>query len=617
MSQSQETEATAIAPLSEIEELRDLIIGREAQVLADLRKRLDDPQLRAEELAGVLVETIRISQANGEDLAGAIEAPVQACIKQSIEKDTQFFADALFPVMGPAIRKSITEALKSLVQSLNATVDNNFSAQSFRWRLEAKRSGVTFGEVVLKHTLVYRVEQVLLVQRDTGLLMQHAVRPDIASKDGDAVSAMLTAIQDFVRDSFSAEGDSAGDLASIDVGEQTVWLINSPQATMACVIRGLAPMSLRADLQGVMEGLFRSHGTLINEFNGDQDSLLVLLPLLEQCFKYEQTKSAQQEGVVEGEFSELEDSKAASRGEYSNIFTKPAVYVFLLLTVVLIIAWSAWVHRAENEKKDRLLSILASEPGVLVTGFEWEDIDWYRPERRLVVRGLKDPVFNRVDRLVKEQLGYADERIDIQMHPYISLDESAQLQRAKKYLQPPSSVQLHIINGHLMATGSVRPEWFNRWDGKLLSLPNISSIDLSQLKIDLSIERQEFDQLRTDLQEHVFYFTDSKTVAKNFLATAQRAAQKLKQLHALSLVLGQTYTVQLTAYSDHVGGEALNAPVRRLRGEMVKNLLVAEGALSSLIAVLDGGAEGVERSADFSARRVNLAVVLGEPREEE
>ena len=75
--------------------------------------------------------------------------------------------------MGPAIRRAIAEALRAMVDSFNQVLQHSLSARALRWRVEAWRTGRPFAEVVLSHSLVYRVEQVFLVHRDTGLLLQH------------------------------------------------------------------------------------------------------------------------------------------------------------------------------------------------------------------------------------------------------------------------------------------------------------------------------------------------------------------------------------------------------------------------------------------------------------
>lgn len=601
------------AALGDIEQLRQLILGRELEVLKALKERLDDPGIRADELANVLVETIRISQAKGDDLAGAIEQPVQACIKQSIERDTQFFADALFPVMGPAIRRSITEALKGLVQSINASIDNTFSPQALRWRLEARRNGVSYGEVVLKHTLVYRVEQVLLVQRDTGLLMQHAERPDIVSKDGDAVSAMLTAIQDFVRDSFSAEGEQAGDLASVDVGEQTVWLIQSSKITMACVIRGIAPMSLRSDLQDVLEAMLRHHGAVIDTFEGDQSDLDVLTPYLEQCFDFVQNKKIGQT-VVEGEFQEVpEDAQSVSTEEKTQSWIKrPATYVVVGVALLFVYCWFVWVHYHEDQRKNALLQHFENVSGVLVTASDYQKQYWYRPERKLNLRGLMDPEFDNADRLVAAVYENPEQSVALHFKPYHSLAPTLVLERIRRYLAAPDSVQLQLHGQQLVVSGAVRAAWYQRWYGQPLLIAGVSSVDWSDLSMDLSQEQTAFDQLLRGLNGVEFHFARRDQVQSELQQQIKQVAKQLKALQQVSSDLNRVLQVELVAYSDQLGDYEVNRRVRKQRAQMIKDLLIVEGVFTQSINIHDGGALGSKDTLDLQARKVMMTITTGE-----
>ncbi len=81
------------------------------------------------------------------------------------------------------------------------------------------------------------------------------------------VSGMLTAIQDFVRDSFTTrQGEQ---LETLQVGELTVWIEQGPQAILAGVIRGNAPQQLREVFQETLERIHLQYGTALKEFSGD------------------------------------------------------------------------------------------------------------------------------------------------------------------------------------------------------------------------------------------------------------------------------------------------------------------------------------------------------------
>jgi OOP family OmpA-OmpF porin len=114
-----------------------------------------------------------------------------------------------------------------MVQSLNKTLEYSVSTKGLRWRWEALTTGKKFAEVVLLHTLRYRVAQIFLIHRESGLLLQH-VTDDEDIRDVDLASGMLTAIQDFVRDSFGA--DETESLKTMAFGNQTIWIETGPRA---------------------------------------------------------------------------------------------------------------------------------------------------------------------------------------------------------------------------------------------------------------------------------------------------------------------------------------------------------------------------------------------------
>lgn len=74
--------------------------------------------------------------------------------------------------------------------------------------------------------MVYWVDEAFLIQKDSGLLISHAAHSDIDLSDSDAVSAMLSAIQDFIRDSFSA--DKSKGLETVEFGDHTLWVMADP-----------------------------------------------------------------------------------------------------------------------------------------------------------------------------------------------------------------------------------------------------------------------------------------------------------------------------------------------------------------------------------------------------
>ncbi len=227
--------------------LRELLVGPEQSRLEELQRRLDDRQLRTEDLSQIVAEAIALRARRDRTLQQTLNPIIEEAVRISVTRDPAVLANTLFPVIGEAVRKSVAHALRGLVESINQTLERSLSLEALGWRIEALRTGRTFGEIVLTRSLRYRVEQVFLIHRETGLLLEHVARSDQVVQDSDMVSGMLTAIQDFVRDSFV--GTSGHEVETIELGEVNLWVQHGPNAILAAVVSGTPPPELRNLLQ--------------------------------------------------------------------------------------------------------------------------------------------------------------------------------------------------------------------------------------------------------------------------------------------------------------------------------------------------------------------------------
>ena len=262
-----ESDANGDQHISELATLRKLLVGPEQRRLDELSEELGSAELTAEELADQLPEAIALSGSRGDQLGRALGPTIETAMRESIRRDPQEMASAIFPVLGPAIRKAIAETMADLVRSINRAVEQTFSIDGIKWRIEAWRTGVPYAEIVIKHALVYRVEQAFLIHAETGLLLEHVSLPGLDVPDADLISGMLSAIQDFVRDSFRP--GQGGTLRTFSVGEYTVQVEAGPDALLALVIRGEAPGELLRRQQDTLETIHLEFATQLNEFSGD------------------------------------------------------------------------------------------------------------------------------------------------------------------------------------------------------------------------------------------------------------------------------------------------------------------------------------------------------------
>lgn len=282
----------------QLRHLRDLVVGPTEKSLEELREEFRERTISSDEVSEVLSDAVRKSSKK-RDFSRALGPTISSAFQESIRRDPQSLADAISPIMGPAIRRSISQQIRAMVQSLNTALDHSLSPRGLKWRLEAYRTGKPFAEVVLLHTLVYRIEQLLLIDPETGLLMQSvSANPD--DDDADLVSSLLSAIQDFMRDSFEhrTKDESGSDLQKLDANELQVWIEHGPSAILAVAVRGQPPERLRRRLQEFVEQLHIEHTPLLRNFRGDTTPLEVIQPELEDLLDSEyisQKTDSQQE----------------------------------------------------------------------------------------------------------------------------------------------------------------------------------------------------------------------------------------------------------------------------------------------------------------------------------
>jgi len=219
-----------------------------------------------QQFSDMLVQAISTRDPQDDRLAVALRPVVEKALRASVQTDPKFAVDLLFPLIGPAIRRAVAEALRSMVASFGQALAMTFSWRYIKWRIEAIRTGLPFPEVVFLHTLAYRVEQLFLLHRSNGVVLRHLSAAGVATQDADMVAGMLTAIQDFVHDSFGNDGEM---LESFRVGELGVWIEQGPYAVVAAVVRGIPPVDFSTLLRTQVELIERDWRPELAHFDGD------------------------------------------------------------------------------------------------------------------------------------------------------------------------------------------------------------------------------------------------------------------------------------------------------------------------------------------------------------
>ncbi|MGH7515270.1 MAG: OmpA family protein [Gemmatimonadales bacterium] len=560
----------------DLAELRELLLGPERRRLKELEQRLDAVGVSGEELAELLPEAIALRAGRDRQLARALAPTVEGAISESVRRNPREIASAIFPVLGPAIRKAIAETLAGLVASINRTIEHSVSPRGLKWRLEAWRTGVPFAQIVLKHALIYRVEQVFLIHAETGLLLAHAWAPELKASDPELISGMLTAIRDFVADSFSRERD-AGGLRRFSVGELTVMVEQGPRAVLAAVVRGQAPDTLLERLQDTLETVHLQFAGALADFDGDGTAFEPARPLLEECLTT----------VVST------DRTRERRGVRAWL---PWAIAALLL-VAVVGGFAIRSHR----RWSRAVAALESQPGIVLTRAE-------RGGGRWRFAGLRDPLA-RDPAAILAGVAVDSSSVEQRWEPYLSLQPDMVLARARRSLAPPASVALSLASDTLRLAGSAALPWVIA-AGRASLPPGVTALDLSGVTPEIPAD---LAQLVREIEgQRVLFDIGSAQLGSEARGVIGRVATALQRLDAGVALIGARATLELIGRTDPTGSDSANQTLSRARAETVVAALAARGVPTGAARVSGlGTSRPLTESSPDERARINRSVSFG------
>jgi outer membrane protein OmpA-like peptidoglycan-associated protein len=549
--------ATALPRLEgdpKLEALRSLILEEDRAAIAKLQQKFDDPRQFAEAVSSVLADAFTLAGARDEQLAKALAPILELATQASIRKNPGTLVGILYPLMGSVVRKSISESLDGTLQRMNQAFKHSFSWQGLRWRLEALRSGSSFADVVLKHSVQFRVEHVFLIHRKTGLLIEHVAAPEVTAQDPQLVSGMLSAIQDFVRDSFEGTNKSGGSgIDTLRLGDLLLWCEEGAFAFLAAVIRGNPPESLHAALRETLTNIHDQYRSQLEEFQGDSATLGDLVTPLQRDLQ-------QQERPRE---------------------TRLSPWLWILPLVLFLLA-GGWVIRRTivRLRVDAYVERLRQEPGIVVANAELRNGRWQ-------ISGLRDPLAADPAALLS-QSGLNSKRVAFHWESYQALNPAIVLRRLAASLNPPPTVSLSLKGDTVEATGSVPQYWVERARTLVAALPAGSpKVDLSALR---DVQDPEFIRLRDAIQGHVISFdSNADRPARGEDATLDTVANEFRQLMHVTRRLGFSAHMMISGHADAVGNETANLSLSAARAEVVRSMLNARGIAPELLTVRSAG----------------------------
>lgn len=234
----------------EIEELRSVLLAPDRELVEEqrsqieaLRERIDELEQRIlvqideavtpQSVDEVLVPAISNSSRPTGEIGEALEPEMRHAFHIAARTSRDEMAEAIYPLVGPAVRKMVASMF---------SLDRENTGRSFR------------------------VEQILLIDRETGLMIASTATEQRALEDADVVSGMLDAVCSFVQDAFEAPAGEG--LEDLRVGDLSVLVENGPRAALASVVRGAPTPEYRDSAAQLLEDVHCDYAVQLATFDG-------------------------------------------------------------------------------------------------------------------------------------------------------------------------------------------------------------------------------------------------------------------------------------------------------------------------------------------------------------
>jgi len=460
--------------------LKSLLLKEELDKLDKLEKKYLSKEQFTQEVSDVLVNAIKRSQLKDKSIERALSKPINAGITKAFSNNKQSIIDSLLPIMGQLIRKTVTNSIKQFVTDINRALELNLSFKSIKWRLQAQKAGITYAEMVFQKTISYKVQELFVINRESGLLIQH-VGENATMLDNNAISGMLTVIQDFIADSVQT---SDSGLSSASIGESGYIIAVGPKAYLAAIVTGATSERYKQKSQELIENIHAEFSSLLSD----------------------ETRYQNDEEFEEYLSSHL-ISKTISPEKKKTNWIPWIVLIFLIVFGVYY-----WTNSVYQERK-KIIDIAQSTPG-----FVLQDVK--KDNGIYIVTGMIDPLADK-SRLQTNN-------VELNAQPFISLDQNMIEKRVRIITNEYKNVSVLINGNNVTLSGSTHSL---ESDKLIKQLNNVIGIDnvINNLTIDDSKDINNF------IQSHISNINEITYQYKNNLITFNGLIPKNKYLNFLHI----------------------------------------------------------------------------------
>lgn len=536
-----------------LSELREVLLGKNYALVTKQIK------LQSRDIVkDVVAEALYDRQKQDNTIESVLTPIVERSVESSVSGQSDKLIGSLYPLVGGLVRKSVKAFLSDFIEKANQLLENSFTVKGLKWRFKAHQAGMSFAQYIASQTFVYRVEHILLIHRETGILLKSVDHNQFGHSDVDLISSMLTAINDFVADSLVQRDESEEQLQTIRTDNFSLLIKPGPYAMIVVAVTGNPPHRLLDQMQLTLENIHQIYGDDMRAFAGDVNAFDDAGNQLRSCL--------------------LSEEKTPETTPKKKPWLIWAVFggIFLCFLYFLTCLW-------ESQQLTEQITELNKESGYVIQSL---NVKW---NQRIELDVIRDP-----DTLgVKQWLN--DKEIDTNkliLNEYLFYSTEPELinLRLEKIFKQYPSIKYEWLNERLVITGQLLINKKQVLLNQIVGLGNISSHFIDTSKIIYTYDTGSLTEENANTVKSLFYLTlakfnmnqlnfnvGSNQLSSNMKAEASDIYFQYKELTRLADLQKYHLSLILIGTSDSQGSEYANNQLSLARAINVKAFLVEKG----------------------------------------
>jgi len=220
--------------------LRDILLKNDRASIHKLEEILDNQDELAERISPIVDYKINLLK---QKFPKEFQLAVNQIVEKKMKESQEEILDLIYPVLGKMIKKYIVHQFDEIKEKLDTQVRSLFTIKGLKLKIKSMIYGIDNTELLLSNIDKPKIEEIHIIERDSGILYGSAtLRPTI---DRDVIAGMLTAIKSFVEDAFQREEE---ELEMIEYGSYKIFIQNFRRFYFSIAMSGSLSVAQRKEL---------------------------------------------------------------------------------------------------------------------------------------------------------------------------------------------------------------------------------------------------------------------------------------------------------------------------------------------------------------------------------